>query len=58
MLSPKLLQILREWWRVDRPKEWLFPGDQADTHIGRPTIEDACQKGNEAGENQSQSHLP
>ena len=44
MLSPKLLQILREWWRVDRPKEWLFPGDQADTHIGRPTIEDACQK--------------
>jgi site-specific recombinase XerD len=44
MLSPKLLQILREWWRVDRPKEWLFPGDQADTHIGRATIEDACQK--------------
>jgi len=44
MLSPKLLQILRKWWRVDRPKEWLFPGDQADTHIGRPTIEDACQK--------------
>jgi site-specific recombinase XerD len=44
MLSPKLLQILRDWWRVDRPKRWLFPGDQADNHIGKSTIEEACQK--------------
>ena len=44
MLSPKLLQILRDWWRVDRPKRWLFPGDQVDDHIGRSTIEEACQK--------------
>ena len=27
MLSPKLLEILRDWWRVERPKPWLFPGD-------------------------------
>ena len=27
MLSPKLLDILRNWWRVERPKDWLFPGD-------------------------------
>jgi site-specific recombinase XerD len=44
MLSPKLLQILRDWWRVDRPPRWLFPGDQVDNHIGRCTIEEACQK--------------
>jgi integrase/recombinase XerD len=44
MLSPKLLQILRDWWRVDRPQGWLFPGDQVGNHIGRHTIEDACQK--------------
>jgi site-specific recombinase XerD len=44
MLSPKLLQILRDWWRVDRPQRWLFPGDQVGNHIGRCTIEDACQK--------------
>jgi integrase/recombinase XerD len=44
MLSPKLLQILRDWWRVDRPQRWLFPGDQVDKHIGRCTIEEACQK--------------
>jgi hypothetical protein len=39
MLSPKLLQILRDWWRVDRPMDrpqrWLFPGDEGDNHIGR-----------------------
>jgi site-specific recombinase XerD len=44
MLSPKLLQILRDWWRVDRSQRWLFPGDQVDKHIGRFTIEEACQK--------------
>ncbi|MBV8224755.1 MAG: site-specific integrase [Verrucomicrobia bacterium] len=42
MLSTKLLQILRDWWRVDRPKGWLFPGDQVDSHIGRHTVEWAC----------------
>jgi hypothetical protein len=25
MLSPKLLESLRNWWRVAKPKEWLFP---------------------------------
>ncbi len=44
MLSPKLHQILRDWWRVDRPQRWLFPGDQVDNHIGKCTIEEACQK--------------
>jgi site-specific recombinase XerD len=44
MLSPKLLQTLRDWWRVDRPKGWLFPGDAVDSHIGRQTVEWACQK--------------
>ena len=27
MLSPRLLDILRTYWRAVRPKEWLFPGD-------------------------------
>ena len=27
MLSPRLLKILRDWWRVERPQPWLFPGD-------------------------------
>jgi len=26
MLSPRLLQLLREWWHAARPQVWLFPG--------------------------------
>jgi integrase/recombinase XerD len=26
MLSQHLLHLLREWWRIARPRHWLFPG--------------------------------
>jgi integrase/recombinase XerD len=26
MLSPKLLDLLRDWYRIARPAVWLFPG--------------------------------
>jgi integrase/recombinase XerD len=26
MLSPQLLDLLRDWWRAARPQGWLFPG--------------------------------
>ncbi len=26
MLSPQLLELLREWWWAARPQAWLFPG--------------------------------
>ncbi len=26
MLSPQLLELLREWWHATRPQVWLFPG--------------------------------
>ena len=26
MLSPRLLELLRDWWRAARPRVWLFPG--------------------------------
>jgi integrase/recombinase XerD len=26
MLSPQLLDLLRDWWRIARPRVWLFPG--------------------------------
>jgi site-specific recombinase XerD len=44
MLSPKLLVILRSYWKAERPKEWLFPGAYSDRPITRSAIEDACQK--------------
>jgi site-specific recombinase XerD len=42
MLSPKLLETLRDWWRLNRPTPWLFPGDQPDHPIGRAAVEHAC----------------
>ena len=44
MLSPKLLEVLRAWWPVEKPKQWLFPGDRVDSHITRVAVEHACQK--------------
>ena len=44
MLSPKLLESLRNWWRVAKPKSWLFPGDIAGAHISKDAVEQACQK--------------
>ncbi len=26
MLSPRLLELLRDWWRIARPPVWMFPG--------------------------------
>jgi integrase/recombinase XerD len=44
MLSPTLLEILRSWWRVDKPRDWLFPGNIPGHHISKEAAEDACQK--------------
>jgi site-specific recombinase XerD len=33
MLSPVLLEILRQYWRKNKPKEWLFPGVNPDQPI-------------------------
>ena len=45
MLSPKLLEILRSYWRATHPKEWLFPGVRDDRPITKDAVEAACQKG-------------
>jgi integrase/recombinase XerD len=26
MLSPQLLELLRDWWRIAQAKVWMFPG--------------------------------
>jgi integrase/recombinase XerD len=44
MLSPKLLEILRAYWKAAHPKEWLFPGAHPGQPITREAVEDACQK--------------
>jgi integrase/recombinase XerD len=32
MLSPVLLELLREWWKVCRSRGWLFPGGRGPVH--------------------------
>src|ERR1700694_5187931 len=45
MLSPKLLETLRSYWRAVRPTGgWLFEGDIAGQPINRSSVELACQK--------------
>ena len=44
MLSPKLLEVLRTWWRVNKPKHWLFPSDRVGSHVTKDSVELACQK--------------
>jgi len=44
MLSPRLLEILREWWRLEKPKTWLFPGDIPGQHITRYAVERASRE--------------
>ena len=44
LLPPKLLEMLREYWRWKRPKEWLFPGGKPGQPISRESIFTACKK--------------
>jgi integrase len=44
MLSPTLLEILRNYWKAARPKEFLFPGIHKDRPITKDAVEAACQK--------------
>jgi integrase/recombinase XerD len=43
MLSPRLLEILREWWKWRRPRHWLFPGEDPNHPITTGTVARACQ---------------
>jgi len=44
MLSPKLLEILRAYWKLRRPRVWLFPGDRSGRPITKDAVEQACAK--------------
>jgi integrase/recombinase XerD len=44
MLSPKLLELLRCYWRWKRPKEWLFPGQTSGQPLSTHSVFDACRK--------------
>jgi len=43
MLSPRLLDILRAYWRRARPSLWLFPGQEPGEHVSIAALQDACR---------------
>ena len=48
MLSPQLLGILRTYWRLARPKTFLFPGRDDDHPIHPTVLHAACRSAVEA----------
>ncbi|WP_345944755.1 tyrosine-type recombinase/integrase [Variovorax sp. dw_954] len=48
MLSPRLLEVLRSYWKVVRPKTWLFPGDIPGRPITTDAVELACRRAHRA----------
>ena len=48
MLSPKLLEALRIYWKSYRPKVWLFPGESPERPISSETVRRVCRQAGEA----------
>ncbi len=43
MLSPQLLELLRQWWHAARPPVWLFPGQNPINPVTERQINRAMQ---------------
>ena len=41
--SPQLLRILRTYWRLARPKQWLFPGCDEERPLVPNVLHAACR---------------
>jgi site-specific recombinase XerD len=44
MLSPRLLEWLRAYWKAARPRDWLFPGRDPRRPIHVTTVELVCRQ--------------
>jgi integrase/recombinase XerD len=42
MLSPRLLALLRDYWKLARPADWLFPGDVPGRPITAGSVHGIC----------------
>jgi integrase/recombinase XerD len=44
-LSPRLLELLRDYWRIERPSPWLFPAcGKANRPVTPGTVQEVCRK--------------
>ena len=50
MLSPQLLELLRDWYRVARPQGWLFPGQNPVNPMTTRQLTRACHTAAEMAE--------
>lgn len=50
MLSAQLLGILRTYWRLARPKDWLFPGRDGSRPIDVQVLHAACRSARAAAD--------
>jgi integrase/recombinase XerD len=48
MLSPRLLEMLRSYWKAVRPRDFLFPGANLDRPITTASIQKVCQRARKA----------
>ncbi len=48
MLSPKLLELLRAYWKAARPDTWLFPNRDGDGPITTGAVMKACRQARRA----------
>jgi len=44
MLSPRLLQVLRRYYRAARPPDFLFPSWHKDRHLSTTSLQLACRE--------------
>lgn len=43
VLGQTLLNLLRRYWKIQRPQDYLFPGSQPGTHVQPGTIQEICR---------------
>ena len=41
--SPRLLEALRAYWKIDRPRIYLFPGKTPEVPLSSATVQKACK---------------
>ena len=49
MLSPQLLELLRDWWRITQPKLWMFPGRDRINPMTTRQLHRVCHMAAELG---------
>jgi integrase/recombinase XerD len=43
VLSRNLLKLLRQYWKIQQPLDYLFPGSEPGTHVQPGIIQEICR---------------